>query len=73
MNDMKRRSVDIQPWQRYCYVMDVNDLTISVTRLVEDENGNRRIVLDKNEVLATCNTTVVIDRILAKCKSKKAK
>lgn len=69
----KQRSIEQQPWQRYQYVCDVSDMTISVTRLTADDDGNYQMVLDRNEIVAACNTTVLLDRLIAKRTSKKRK
>lgn len=50
------RPCDQTPWRRCCYIMDVNDCPIAMSRGV----------LDGFEVTAAANTTIFLDRMMRK-------
>jgi hypothetical protein len=46
----------MKPWQRFTYVLDINDVTIDV----------KRGVLTPQEVQAACNATIILSRMIRK-------
>jgi len=51
---MSQRRVEQIPWCRACYIMDVEDCAIAISRGL----------LDAHEVTAAVNATIIIERMI---------